>query len=462
MPLRFYNSLSRKKEIFKPIQNGNVGLYTCGPTVYDEAHIGNFRTFLFEDLLKRYLLFRGYNVFHVMNITDVDDKTIKRAREEQKPLNVITEKYSDRFFKDLEWLKIIPANVYPRATEHIPEMIKMISQLLDKGCAYKNDDGSVYFNIGCDPDYGRLVRVKLSKQRVTERIDNDEYEKDEPQDFVLWKSKKKDDGDVYWDSPWGPGRPGWHIECSAMSTQYLGKHFDLHCGGVDNKFPHHENEIAQSLYLTGKPFVNFWLHSEYLLIEGRKMSKSMGNYNRISDLRDKGFSAENIRYQLLSGHYRTKIRFSSSKKHQADRVLHRISDFNERVKQNASISNEPGILPGEFQQFCSALNDDLDTPRAFAVFFDWMKKVNKIMDSSTESSELLLEAKNFIDAFENIFGLLPQMEIIPPQIISLAKLREEARVRGDWATSDELRNKIKKLGFVIEDTIKGYKIKKVY
>ena len=461
MPLCFYNSLSRKKEIFEPIQNDKVGLYTCGPTVYDEAHIGNFRTFIFEDLLKRYLLFRGYNVFHVMNITDVDDKTINRSREEHKPLNVITKKYSDQFFKDIAWLKIIPADVYPRATEHIPGMIQMISKLLDKGYAYKNDDGSVYFNIGCDPDYGRLVRIKLSKQRVTQRMDNDEYEKDEPQDFVLWKSKKKDDGDVYWDSPWGPGRPGWHIECSAMSTQYLGEHFDLHCGGVDNKFPHHENEIAQSLYLRGKPFVNFWLHSEYLLVEGRKMSKSMGNYYRISDLRDMGFSAENIRYQLLSGHYRTKIIFSSTKKHQADKVLHRLSDFKERVTQNKLTSNDAVIFPNEFHQFCSALDDDLDTPRAFAVYFDWMKKVNKKMDRSTESPELLLEAKNFIDAFENIFGLLPQMEIIPSEIISLAELREEARGKGDWAIADGLRNEIEKHGFVVEDTIKGYKIKKV-
>ncbi len=266
MALRFYNSLTRKKEIFKPIQGNKVGLYTCGPTVYDDAHIGNFRTFMFEDLLKRYLLFRGYDVYHVMNITDVDDKTINRAREEQKSLDVITRKYSDQFFNDVEWLKMIPANVYPKATEHIPGMIRMIEQLLKKEFAYKEDDGSVYFNIRSYPDYGRLAQIDLSAQKATERMVNDEYEKDEPQDFALWKSKKEEDGDVYWDAPWGPGRPGWHIECSAMSSQYLGEHFDIHCGGVDNMFPHHENEIAQSVCLTEKPFVNIWLHSEHLMV----------------------------------------------------------------------------------------------------------------------------------------------------------------------------------------------------
>ena len=283
MALRFYNSLSRQKEIFKPIKSNKVSLYTCGPTVYDEAHIGNFRTFIFEDLLKRYLLFRGYDVCHVMNITDVDDKTINRAREEHKPLDVITRKYSDQFFKDVEWLKIIPANVYPKATEHIPGMIRMIKKLLAKGFAYKEDDGSVYFNIRSYPDYGRLVQIELSAQKVSERMVNDEYEKDEPQDFALWKSKKEEDGDVFWDAPWGPGRPGWHIECSAMSSKLLGSNIDIHGGGIDLLFPHHENEIAQSESRFKTSFSNFWVHNNLINFDNQKMSKSLGNIIKARD-----------------------------------------------------------------------------------------------------------------------------------------------------------------------------------
>ena len=460
MALRFYNSLTRKKEIFKPIQGNKVGLYTCGPTVYDDAHIGNFRTFMFEDLLKRYLLFRGYDVYHVMNITDVDDKTINRAREEQKSLDVITRKYSDQFFNDVEWLKMIPANVYPKATEHIPGMIRMIEQLLKKEFAYEEDDGSVYFSIRSYPDYGRLAQIDLSAQKATERMVNDEYEKNEPQDFALWKSKKEEDGNVYWDAPWGPGRPGWHIECSAMSSQYLGEHFDIHCGGVDNIFPHHENEIAQSVCLTEKPFVNIWLHSEHLMVEGGKMSKSLRNFYRISDLKDMGFSAENIRYQLLSGHYRNKINFSSAKKYEGDKVLQRLSDFKDRVTEEKLISDNSSNLPDEFHRFCAAMDNDLDTPRALAVYFNWIKDINKKMDHGIESPELLSSARNFIDAFDKIFGFLPQTKSIPPDIMSLAERRQEARDMGDWPVADGLRIEIEKRGFVIEDTSKGPKLKK--
>ena len=395
-----------------------------------------------------------------MNITDVDDKTINRAREEHKPLDVITRKYSDQFFKDDEWLKIIPANVYPKATEHIPGMIRMIKKLLAKGFAYKEDDGSVYFNIRSYPDYGRLVQIELSAQKVSERMVNDEYEKDEPQDFALWKSKKEEDGDVFWDAPWGPGRPGWHIECSAMSSQYLGEHFDFHCGGVDNIFPHHENEIAQSVCSTDKPFVNFWLHSEHLMVEGGKMSKSLGNFYRISDLKDMGFSAENIRYQLLSGHYRTKINFSKAKKHQADKVLHRLSDFKDRVTQQKLISNNSSYLPDEFYQFCAAMDDDLDAPKALAVYFNWMKEINKKMDHGSKSPELLSSARNFLDAFDNIFGLFAQSESVPPEIMSLAERRKEARKKKVWSVADELRSEIEKRGYSVEDTAKGYKLKK--
>ena len=252
MSIKFYNSYSRKKELFKPIIDGKVGLYTCGPTVYDFAHIGNFRTFIFEDLLKRWLIHIGYDVTHIMNITDVDDKTIAMAKNQNVDLNIITESYTEQFMNDLKWLKILPADKYPRATKSIDKMIEIIKKLIDKGHAYVESDGSVYFNISTFPDYGKLTRVSMKGQKKSNRINDDEYDKNSPQDFALWKGWKKEDGEIGWDAPWGKGRPGWHIECSAMSSENLGNHFDIHCGGVDNMFPHHENEIAQSICSSGE------------------------------------------------------------------------------------------------------------------------------------------------------------------------------------------------------------------
>ena len=283
MTLMFYNTLSRKKEKFIPIEKNHVRLYTCGPTVYDSAHIGNFRTFLFEDLLKRLLLFKNYSVTHIMNITDIDDKTIRRSNEDGITLKELTHKYTDLFFSDSTWLKILPADKYPKATDHINEMIQMIQKLLDRGFAYVANDKSVFFKISNYPDYGKLIYIKSNLLQSSNRIADDEYEKDSPQDFALWKAYKPADGDVWWDSPWGKGRPGWHIECSAMSMKYLGQYFDIHCGGVDNIFPHHENEIAQSCAATSANFVKMWMHSEHLQIEGDKMSKSEGNFYRIED-----------------------------------------------------------------------------------------------------------------------------------------------------------------------------------
>lgn len=296
--ITFYNTLTRKKEPFKPITDGSVSMYTCGPTVYDVAHIGNFRTFMFEDLLKRVLLLSGLKVKHVMNITDVDDKTIHRARAEGISLTKLTETYIHEFHHDLKWLKMIPADEYPKATHHVDGMIQMISSLIESGHAYKEDDGSVYFKVKSYPEYGQLSRLIFDEQQSTERIESDEYSKESVQDFALWKGWKEEDGDVYWDSPWGKGRPGWHIECSSMSMEYLGDHFDIHCGGVDNMFPHHENEIAQSKCASDTKFVNMWLHSEHLMVEGGKMSKSDGNFFTINELRASGYSPENILYQL--------------------------------------------------------------------------------------------------------------------------------------------------------------------
>ena len=462
MALQFYNTLKREKEIFHPIVEGKVGLYTCGPTVYDYAHIGNFRTFMFEDLLKRWLLHLGFDVNHVMNITDVDDKTIKKSQAEGVDLFEITERYTDFFMKDLDWLKIIPADIFPKATDSIPKIIRMIKILLDKGFAYREDDGSVYFNIRSFPDYGLLTKINMVNQQSASRVSDDEYDKDAPQDFALWKGWKEEDGDVVWDAPWGRGRPGWHIECSAMSSETLGDHFDIHCGGVDNMFPHHENEIAQSQCATDEPFVNVWLHSEFLLVDGGKMSKSLGNFYRISDLKEMGFTPECIRYQLLAGHYRSKITFSADKKHEGDKIVQKITDLKSRLKKRNSAMFADGSYPEEYSEFKERMNDDLNAPRSFAVFFDWMKIINSKLDQNNISEQELGQGWEFIQAFDKIFGLIKsdQLPEIPIEITHLANQRDKARKMRDWAEADSLRQILKSKGWIVEDTPNGQQIKK--
>jgi cysteinyl-tRNA synthetase len=462
MALQFYNTLKREKEIFHPIEEGKVGLYTCGPTVYDYAHIGNFRTFMFEDLLKRWLLHLGFDVNHVMNITDVDDKTIKKSQAEGVDLFEITERYTDFFMKDLDWLKIIPADIFPKATDSIPKMIRMIKILLEKGFAYREDDGSVYFNIRSFPDYGLLTKINMVNQQSASRVSDDEYDKDAPQDFALWKGWKEEDGGVVWDAPWGRGRPGWHIECSAMSSETLGDHFDIHCGGVDNIFPHHENEIAQSQCATDEPFVNVWLHSEFLLVDGGKMSKSLGNFYRISDLKEMGFTPECIRYQLLAGHYRSKITFSADKKHEGDKIVQKITDLKSRLKKRNSAMFADGSYPEEYSEFKERMNDDLNVPRSFAVFFDWMKIINSKLDQNNISEQELGQGWEFIQAFDKIFGLIKsdQLPEIPIEITHLANQRDKARKMRDWAEADSLRQILKFKGWIVEDTPNGQQIKK--
>ena len=461
MPLQFFNSLKREKEIFQPIEKGKVGLYTCGPTVYDYAHIGNFRTFMFEDLLKRWLLHLRYDVKHVMNITDVDDKTIKKAKQMKVSLSRITDKYTQYFMEDLKWLKMIPADIYPTATESIPKMISMIERLLEKGFAYCEDDGSVYFNISSFPNYGKLTQINISAQRTGDRVMEDEYDKDAPQDFALWKGWKEEDGEVVWDAPWGRGRPGWHIECSAMSSESLGDHFDIHCGGVDNMFPHHENEIAQSQCATDQPFVNFWLHSEFLMVDGGKMSKSLGNFYRISALKELGFTAENIRYQLLAGHYRSKITFSIDKKHEGDKVVQRLSDFYNRLQKMNANESSTGSLPEAYSKFRDRMNDDLDSPQALAVFFDWMKTVNGKIDKNAFTDSELGEAWEFLVAFDSVFGFIRNQDFeIPDKINLLLNKRQKARDEENWVESDLIREHLKEKGWIVEDTPDGQYIKK--
>ena len=456
--IKFYNSLTQKKEEFVPIQKGNVGLYTCGPTVYDYSHIGNFRTFLFEDLLKRVLLAFGYKVHHVMNITDVDDKTIKKANDEKKELNEITNKYTEFFLKDSKLLRILEANHYPKATDHVPEMIQMIEVLIDKKFAYKSKDGSVFFKISKYSDYGRLVNLSNSTILNEEQL-SDEYDLDSINDFALWKSYKKEDGKVLWDSPWGKGRPGWHIECSAMSTKFLGDHFDIHCGGVDNKFPHHENELAQSVCSLDSPFVNYWLHSEFLTVEGRKMSKSLNNYYIISDLVEKGFTYEDFRFIILSAHYRSKVNFSIKRKDEAKSAIRRIEEVRQRLLDiSKEISN---TLPIEANDFNESLMDDLDTPKALAIFFNWVRLTNQNIDKKNISEDEAKAGNAFIKYFNSIFAVLDDLSELPAEIQSLVDSREDYRKNKEWQKSDIIRNKLLSLGWKLKDTPLGTKVTKI-
>jgi len=459
MSIRFYNTINRKKVKFEPITPGSVRLYTCGPTVYDTAHIGNFRTFLFEDLLKRFLIFKGYEVYHVMNITDVDDKTIKRANTEGMTINELTLRYTKEFMNDIKALKILPADKYPRATDHIAEMIQMIQTLEESGYAYETKDHSVYFRLDSYESYGQLTKIDLTKQRTAKRIINDEYSKDNPQDFALWKAWDDEDEKVFWESPWGRGRPGWHIECSAMSIKYLGNHFDIHCGGVDNIFPHHENELAQSVSATKGLFVNYWMHSEYLHIQGDKMSKTLGNYHKISDLISEGFTAEEIRFILLSAHYRSKLNFSSNKNQEARTAIKRITDVQQRLFELKDSAQTESSIPDEYEEFVAALDDDLDTPKAFAIFFGWIRSMNNLLNRG----ELILSQINggleFIEKFDDLFAIIPEEEIVPKELYDLIEKREKARLKQDWETADKIRNLVHKEGWLVEDSPNGPKVR---
>jgi cysteinyl-tRNA synthetase len=456
--IKFYNSLTHIKEEFVSIEKGKVGLYTCGPTVYDYSHIGNFRTFLFEDLLKRALLAFGYEVNHVMNITDVDDKTIKKANEENKDLNEITSAFTEAFLKDSKSLRILEADNYPKATDHIHEMIQIIEILIEREFAYIAQDGSVFFKISKYPNYGSLVN--LTNPLINdEALLSDEYDLENVNDFALWKSYKSEDGKVAWDSPWGKGRPGWHIECSAMSTKFLGTHFDIHCGGVDNKFPHHENELAQSVCALDSSFVNFWLHSEFLTIKGKKMSKSLNNYYIISDLINDGFSYEDFRFIILSSHYRSKVNFSLDRKNEAKSAISRIEEIRQRLLEIESRKSES--LPSEANEFNEALKDDLDTPKALAVFFNWIRLTNQKIDHSTISKEEAEMGNTFIEHFNSIFAVLGEETALPSEIQALINAREKCRNNKEWQKSDTIRDELLSMGWKLKDTASGTKVTKI-
>jgi cysteinyl-tRNA synthetase len=465
MSLHFHNTLTRSLERFEPLDPALVRMYTCGPTVYNYAHIGNFRAYVFEDVLKRHLLFRGYKVLHIMNLTDVDDKTIRGANEAGLALNDFTKPYIEAFFEDLKTLSIIPADRYPAATEHLAEMIAMIQTLLDKGIAYRGEDGSIYFSIEKFPEYGKLAHLDREGMRAGARVAADEYAKDNVADFALWKAWTEKDGPVKWDSPFGPGRPGWHIECSAMAMKYLGETFDIHCGGVDNIFPHHEDEIAQSEACTGRMFVKTWLHCEHLVVDGKKMSKSLGNFFTLRDLIAKGFTGREIRMELLAARYRQSLNFSLDGLGERRTALNRIDDFRERLTVTAA-GAAPGAAPAWAQQaetdYTVAMDDDLNTPEALVAVFDMVSAGNRALNQGACAPGEAAAALAVLDRLDSGLGILkPAAAAIEPELQALLDRRAAARKAKDWPEADRIRDEFAKRGWAVKDTAQGPKLSRI-
>ncbi len=466
MAIRLFNTYSRKLEEFAPRDPAGckIDMYTCGPTVYSRAHVGNFRAYIFEDLLQRHLEARGFKVHRVMNITDVDDKTIRGAREAGVPLLKFTAQFKRAFFEDMQTLRIKPADKFPAATDqcYIDRMISMIETLISRGLAYQAEDKSVYFRINKFPDYGKLAHFDLTQLRSTGRVKHDEYDKEHIGDFALWKAWDEKDGDIGWKSPWGRGRPGWHIECSAMATALLGDQIDIHCGGVDNIFPHHEAEIAQSEGVTGKKFVRYWLHCAHLLVDGQKMSKSLGNFYMIPDVLAKEYTGREIRYALMRVHYRTQLNFTWGGMTEARESLGRIDEWLQRLRQcSASVplaktdGREAGSLPCTFED---ALDDDLNISEALGFLFETIRDTNRAMDRNELDAS---SANAWLNWWKRVNAVLRlEMETIelPAEVAKLADERAQARLAKDFRKSDELRDQLNALGWEARDTRDGQKI----
>jgi cysteinyl-tRNA synthetase len=497
MGLKLFNTLSRSVQEFAPLDPAGkkVGMYCCGPTVYDFAHIGNWRTFVFGDLVRRYLEFKNFQVVHVINVTDIEDKIIKRVRETKTTLPEFTQKFESAFFEDLKLLNCLEPHHKPRATEHIPEIIALIEKLITRGIAYKAADGSVYFSIekyrGCGCNYGRLLKLNFDEMRAGERVKSDEYAKESIADFALWKSRVPDDGGIFWPSPFGEGRPGWHIECSAMSMKILGPSFDLHLGGEDLIFPHHEDEIAQSEGATGKPFVKYWLHGAHLLVEGKKMSKSLGNFFTLRDLLAKEFTGPEVRYLLLTAHYREMFNFTLEGLQGARPTLARIKECMSKLLE--FWDGTPGVInvppdPRDIEllrQFEEALDDDLNISQAWGLIFEWIRDLNRSLSKKKMSANQATSALATWKKLDEILGLnlnlksslrmkevrgvVPSgflVEVVgdeeaPTEIRSLLMQRMQARAKKDFKRSDQIRDELKSKGWVIEDSPKGPKLKKL-
>ena len=457
MSMQVFNSLTRRTEPLEPLADNTIRLYTCGPTVYNFAHIGNFRAYTFEDILRRVIQFNGMKVKQVMNLTDVDDKTIRGANAAGVALTDYTKTYKDAFFADLKVLNIQPAEVYPAATDHIPEMIALVEKLVEKGVAYKSDDGSVYFAVTKFPGYGKLAHIDFDHQRTGARCAADEYDKENVGDFALWKAWEESDGPVGWDSPWGRGRPGWHIECSAMSMKYLGETFDLHTGGIDNLFPHHENEIAQAEAATGKEFVKTWMHCAHLRVNGEKMSKSLGNFFTLRDLLDKGWTGREIRYVLVNAHYRQGLNFAFSALEDARKSLERIDRCVDALAARAKDEPAPAFAQEALDAFTAAVNDDLNIPKAFAALFELVRETN----ASGTCSKAVLEVFQKMDTVLGVifFGKAAKAEV-PAEVQALLDARAAARAAKNWAESDRLRDEIAAAGWSVKDSKDGQSVTK--
>ncbi len=461
--LKFTNTLTRSLETFEPLDPPEVRMYTCGPTVYDFAHIGNFRAYVFEDLLRRYLRFRGYRVTQVMNLTDVDDKTIRGARTARMPLGEWTQQFKDAFFEDIDTLNIERAEHYPAATEHIDHMVDLIKRLQAAGHTYEAD-GSVYFKISTFPAYGKLSHLDIDELTAgaSGRVDADEYDKEDVRDFALWKAWSAEDGDVYWDTELGRGRPGWHIECSAMSMCYLGDTLDIHTGGVDNIFPHHENEIAQSEGATGKPFVRYWLHCAHLLVDNRKMSKSLGNFYTLRDILERGYDPMAIRYALLSTHYRQPCNFTFQGLEAAGHAVDRLRELRLRLDEcHGNGENTARLIDDTRTRFIEAMDDDLNISGALGALFDLVREMNRRIDTGAVGSDGARKVRAFLDEIDTVLGVVGEESVeLPQQVLDLVEQRETARRDKNFALADQLRNQIAQAGYIVEDTPDGPRVKK--
>lgn len=485
MGLKLFNTRTRSVEAFRASDpdGKTVGMYCCGPTVHDFAHIGNFRTFVLADLLRRHLEGSGYAVRHVMNITDVEDKIIARVREADVPLVEYTRRYEEAFLEDLRQLNCLPAHDLPRATENIPPIVALIERLVDRGFAYQAPDGSVYFSIekyqAAGHRYGQLLNLNFSEMRPGQRVSSDEYEKESVADFALWKARTDADGPVFWKSPWGEGRPGWHVECSAMSMHLLGASFDIHLGGEDLVFPHHEDEIAQSegsgLQENGAPFVQFWVHGAHLLVEGRKMAKSLGNFFTLRDLLEKGFSGREIRYLLLTAHYRESFNFTLEGLLGARSALGRIDECLGKLREIAA--NGSGGEPSEsanvtgsgaepdynlVEPVTGALDDDLNVSAAWGSVFDWVREANRAIADNAITSAHAAGALAAWERLNRVFGLeFGRQEDAPPEAVERMEAREAARKARDFKKADAFRDDLKQMGWTVEDTPRGPRLKRL-
>ena len=459
---RLYNTLTRQVEPFAPADGRTVRMYTCGPTVYNPAHLGNFRTFLFEDLMRRVLVLRGWSVNQVMNLTDVDDKIIKRAREQGKTITQVTEPVIEVFHRDREYLRIQPAESYPKATDFIPQMIALVETLVRNGVAYQAEDGSVYFAIGKFPSYGRLSRLDTREIRSGARVIQDDYSKENAQDFALWKSAKPEDEatGAAWESPWGRGRPGWHLECSAMAMDLLGETLDLHCGGVDLVFPHHEDEIAQSEAATGKIFSRVWCHGAFLLTEGAKMAKRVGNVSTVQGLREASFSAAALRHFVFNTHYRKELNLSEEALLASTEAVRRVGAFADRLRDPATqaLGGTPELGRAADDAVAAAeaaLFDDLNGPEALAALFDFIRRGNAELDRKGGDGDSLKRARQAFERIDSVLDLVPERAGVDAELARWVEeriaARKAARQRRDFAESDRIRDDLAGRGVVLED-----------